>query len=237
MAQSLKPNVYSMPQKGPGTRKLAVKKGGANRDKPVVQSRILIIEEDHGTADLLMAELAKAGYQPQRALSEGQALRIASEVRPDLALVDIDLPDLGGLGLARRLNDELEVPFVFLGHHSDSATLQEAAECGALGYLVKPLQIPQLLPCIVAAFAKAKEIRQLRERATNLTAALEQGRETSIAIGLLMERHHVDRDMAFEALRDEARARRCNVHELAGDVLAADELLNRFSRRFRPDAK
>jgi response regulator NasT len=237
MTQYLKPNVLSLRPKPGGTRKPSSRKAGARKEKVAEKPRVLIIEDDRGTAELLVTALTKAGYQPQCALSEGQALRIASEVRHDLALVNIDLPALGGIDLARRLSDELDVPFVFLGHHSDSTTVREATECGALGYLVKPLQVTQVLPCVVAAFAKAKQIRELRERASNLSAALEQGRETSIAIGLLMERHHVDREAAFEALRDEARARRCNVHELAGDVLAADELLNRFSRRFRPHAK
>lgn len=237
MTQSLKPKVLSLRSKVGGARTLSTRKGGARKDKATARRRVLIIEEDASTAELLVSELTNAGYQPQRALSEQQAWRIASEARPDLALVDIDLPDLGGLDLAKRLSEELDVPFVFLGHHSDGATVHEATECGALGYLVKPLQVTQVLPCIVAAFAKANQIRELRERASNLSAALEQGRETSIAIGLLMERHHVDREAAFSALRDEARARRCNVHELASDLLAADELLNRFSRRFHADAK
>ena len=106
----------------------------------------------------------------------------------------------------------------------------QAAQHGALGYVVKPVDIPQLVPAIEAALARAADLRELRETGGQLQTALNESREVSMAVGLLMERRRLDRRQAFDALRTTARTQRRKIGEVAQELLAAAELLNITSK-------
>ncbi|HJV87660.1 MAG TPA: response regulator [Noviherbaspirillum sp.] len=187
---------------------------------------ILLVDDDLVVLDLLTHLFQRDGYATERAVSAEDALTIIARQEPDLALLDIVLPGMSGLDLARRLQTETTVPFMFLTGQNDMALVREATGCGALGYLVKPFTREQILPAIEAALASADEIRHLRRTEFNLTAALAAGRETSMAVGLLMAKFQTDRNTAFEVLRDYARSGRRRLNDVAKTLLAAEETLN-----------
>jgi response regulator NasT len=170
--------------------------------------------------------LRATGYRVTEAHDGETALKLAQEVVPDLALLDVRMPGMSGVQLAERLA-ALEVPFVFLSAYGDPDIIERAKGLGALGYLVKPLDVPQIVPQIEAALARAREIRELKKTGESLSLALESGRETSIAVGILMERRGLDRERAFDALRSIARAQRRRVHDLAAEIVQALETLNK----------
>jgi AmiR/NasT family two-component response regulator len=70
------------------------------------------------------------------------------------------------------------------------------------------------------------DLETLREKESQLTTALTANRETSMALGVLMERKGIDRKQAFELLRNHARSIRRSVHSVAGELLDASEKLN-----------
>jgi len=92
---------------------------------------------------------------------------------------------------------------------------------GALGYLVKPLDVAQIVPAIEAALARAAETARLRQAEANLTTALSGSRVTSVAVGLIMERYHLGLEQAFEMLRSYARSRREKVAGVAARFVEA----------------
>jgi CheY-like chemotaxis protein len=193
---------------------------------------ILLVDDDSHLIDYIAAVLQHAGYETLKAASAPEALlrvgerEAAGEPEIALALLDINMPGMSGLDLARRLKDDTQVPFMFLSSVDDAETARQAASHGAVGYLVKPVDASRLVPAFEACLARADEIRQLRRTETNLNAALAAGRETSLAVGLLMARYQTDRNTAFEVLRDHARASRRKVNEVAEQLVAAEELLN-----------
>jgi response regulator NasT len=189
---------------------------------------ILLVDDDELTLDLLSHLLAQAGYVTTRAVSGEMALEIAVRNEPDLALLDVMMPGMSGIDLAARLQAETSVPFMFLSGHGNAETVKRASECGAVGYLLKPFQAAQVMPAIEAALARADEIKKLRRAEVNLTAALAAGRETSIAVGLLMAKCQTDRQTAFEVLRDRARSQRRKLSEVAQELIEAQELINSF---------
>jgi response regulator NasT len=200
---------------------------------------ILLVDDDTLLLDYLATVLQQAGYDTVGAASAAEALqRIAERDAAHqehgfaLALLDITMPGMSGLDLARRLKDHTEVPFMFLSSVDDAETARQAASHGALGFVVKPVDAGRLLPAFEAALARADEIRQLRRTEANLNAALAAGRETSLAVGLLMARYQTDRNTAFEVLRDHARASRRKVNEVAEQIVAAEELLNSLHGAF-----
>jgi response regulator NasT len=200
---------------------------------------ILLVDDDTLLLDYIATVLRHAGYDTLSAASAPEALqriaeRGAAHQEPDfaLALLDITMPGMSGLDLARRLKDHTEVPFMFLSAVDDAETARQAASHGAVGFVVKPVDAGRLLPAFEAALARADEIRQLRRTEANLNAALAAGRETSLAVGLLMARYQTDRNTAFEVLRDHARSSRRKINEVAEQIVAAEELLNSLHGAF-----
>jgi DNA-binding response OmpR family regulator len=202
-----------------------------------VKRLILIVDDDQLLAEFLSVVLRNAGYETVQAHSADHALRLVAEREPDMALLDIHMPGMSGLELAKQLNRETSVPFMFLSGRGDADAGKQAAAYGAVGFLVKPVDEKQLMPAFEAGLARADEIRQLRRTELNLNAALAAGRETSLAVGLLMCKFQTDRNTAFEVLRDHARSSRRKVNEVADQLLAAEETLNSlhgaFNSRFK----
>jgi len=188
--------------------------------------RVLIVDDDSNVALLLAEALRSAGCDVTAAESADEAVASVAGSRPDLAVLDINMQGSSGLDLGAVLRDDFGVPFVFLTLVNDEATVKKATAVGAIAYLVKPMDMRQCIPTIEAALARAAELRRLRQSETQLAKALQQGREISMAIGVLMERLRLDRDGAFDRLRDEARASRRRISEVAEELLQAVEKLN-----------
>jgi response regulator NasT len=189
---------------------------------------ILLVDDDPLLLDYLKTVLDHSGYETMTAESAVEALQRVAEREADiaLALLDISMPGMSGLDLARRLREHTSVAFMFLSSVDDAETARQAASHGAVGFVVKPVDAARLIPAFESALARADEIRQLRRTEANLNAALAAGRETSLAVGLLMARYQTDRNTAFEVLRDHARSSRRKINEVAEQLVAAEELLN-----------
>lgn len=180
-------------------------------------AHIMIVDDDRLVLAALSRGLKDAGYRVSSAANGDDACAIVDRDPPDLALLDMRMPGMNGIELGRRLRER--VPFLYLSAYGDADTVRDGVAQGALGYLVKPLDIAQILPAVQAALARAGEIRALHEKETQLAAALAANRETAMAVGLLMERNRLDRQQAFELLRSHARADRSSVQEIARALL------------------
>ena len=187
---------------------------------------ILVVDDDRLVLASLTRGLRQAGYRVSEASNGNDALELAQRSAPDLALLDVRMPGMNGIELGRLLREQARVPFLYLSAYGQADVVAQAAEHGALGYLVKPLDIAQILPSIETALTRAGELSRLHEKEGQLTTALAGSREVSVAVGLLMERHHLGQDEAFEALRSRARAARRALPEVAREILESSEKLN-----------
>lgn len=187
---------------------------------------ILIAEDDRASRQLLSTCLKRAGYEVIECETGPDAVRLAVEHQPGLVILDIMLPGMNGNEAAAAIRRETDVPFMFLSALDEAQVVRQAIEGGALGYLVKPLNIPQLIPTVQAALARSQDLSKLRTAERNLSTALSIGRETSTAVGILMERHKLTQAAAFELLRAEARSQRRRVADLAEMIVGAVETLN-----------
>lgn len=188
------------------------------------KARLLLVDDDRLVLTTLANGLLKAGYGVKTAESAEEAeMLLASGEDPDLAILDIRMSGQDGLFLARRLQELDHIPFMMLSAYSDQAMIDQASQFGALGYLVKPLDIPQLIPGIEAALSRANELQSLRETRLQLQAALNAERDISVAIGITMVQQRLDRHTAFELLRKIARSQRRKLGELATEIIQASE--------------
>lgn len=184
---------------------------------------VLAVDDDELILKFISEVLMSAGYRVLTANSGEHALHTLLDAEPDLALLDITMPNMSGLELAKNLRDETAVPFMFLTSSSDMEVIKTASQFGALGYLLKPVQPMQLVSGVESSLARAMEIKRLRNSEQSLTTALEAGRETSMAVGILMERFQIDRTQAFEKLRSQARSTRQKIVHIANAVLLSVE--------------
>ncbi len=194
------------------------------RKEKQVQRHVLVVDDDRLVLAALAEGLRGAGYRVTGAASAEDALAAAGREVPDVALLDVRMPGMSGIELGGRLR-EAGVPFLYLSAYGDREAVENALEEGALGYLVKPLDIQQIVPSLEAALVRARDLRKLRETEAQLSAALSGTREISMAVGLLMMRDRLNREDAFELLRDNARAQRRTVVEIAKELLGSAEKL------------
>lgn len=186
---------------------------------------LLLVDDDNLVLATTSSGLKAAGYIVRTAQTVAEAIELLEDYRPDLALLDIRMGLQGGFDLARVLRDRYAIPFVFLSAYDDQATVEEATELGAVGFLVKPVDFPQITPTIEAALKRASELARLRNTGRQLEQALEQQRGVSVAIGILMERHRWSRTEAELRLRDTARSQRRKMVDLAESIVFAADVL------------
>jgi len=123
---------------------------------------ILVVDDDSIISRLLEIELQAAGYEVRLASAGEEALSMAQERLPDLVLLDVMMPGMDGIEVARRLRADprtLPVSIVMLTATGLSATRLEGMSAGADDYIVKPFDTPELLARVKGALRRAKEMR------------------------------------------------------------------------------
>jgi response regulator NasT len=127
----------------------------ANSDDAVGSRKgtILVVDDDRLVLATLAYGLSQAGYDVIDADNGDDAILLAREHRPQLALLDIRMQGKSGFDVAAYLREYLRMPFMFLSAFADEQTAAQVKELGAVAYLVKPLDIGQILPVVDTAFA------------------------------------------------------------------------------------
>ena len=175
-------------------------------------TRILLADDDRVVLFTLAEGLREAGFEVIEARDGIEALALCQSQAPDLALLDIRMPRLDGLELARRLRAETTVPFLFLSAYGDEEFVRRAVEIGALGYLIKPLHVAAIVPMIRTALARSNDLSGLQD-------ALASNRTIATAVGMLMKSEGMDQPAAFEHLRQQARKERRKLEDLAQEMV------------------
>jgi len=183
-------------------------------------AHILIVDDDRLVLSGLADGLETFGYTVARASSGEEALAMLDTVKPDLVVMDACLPGISGIETAKQIQQRFGIPVIFLSAYDDPQIVRDAIALGGLSYLVKPITVKQLVPAIESALARAGDIATFKQQEENLAVALKQSREISVAIGMLMERHDVTAEDAFETLRSHARKTRRKTSDVAQDFLA-----------------
>jgi two-component system, response regulator PdtaR len=193
------------------------------------KGKILVVDDDRLVLATLAHGLSQAGHEVLDADSGDDAILLAREHRPDLALLDIRMQGMSGFDVAAYLRDQCHVPFMFLSAFSDEATVAQVKALGAVAYLVKPLDIGQILPVVERALADLAALAPPRPADAALpaeaTADRTEAPETPIAIGVLMQRFSLSRHAARRRLEHLAAADRRTVGEQALRIVEAVEIL------------
>jgi len=164
--------------------------------------RILVAEDETIIRLDLVEMLGRAGLEVCAEARDGEeAVELARQHEPDLAIMDVKMPRLDGIEAARRILGERPIPIVMLTAYGQDELVSRAIEAGVFGYLVKPFREQDLLPAIRTARARHEELVALREQADSLAEALDSRKSIERAKGLLMEREGLSEQEAFARLR------------------------------------
>jgi response regulator NasT len=164
--------------------------------------KVLIAEDETIIRLDLRALLERAGFEVCAEARDGEeAVELARETEPEVAVLDVKMPRLDGIEAARRILDERPIPIVMLTAYGQDELVSRAIEAGVFGYLVKPFREQDLLPAIQTARARHEELAALREEAESLSEALAARKAIERAKGLLMEKESLSEEEAFARLR------------------------------------
>lgn len=193
------------------------------------KGKILVVDDDRLVLATLTHGLLQAGYEVIDTDNGDDAILLAREHLPDLALLDIRMEGKSGFDVAAYLREFLHTPFMFLSAFVDDETVAKVKALGAVDYLVKPLEVRQILPAVEAA------LRQVRTPAPTTGAAVAppaaaMSPQVAMAAGVLMHRYSIVADVALERLQRLADEDGIAVEQAAQRVVDAVELLARPAR-------
>jgi two-component system, response regulator PdtaR len=164
--------------------------------------RILIAEDETIIRLDLRDLLERAGHDVVAEARDGEeAVTLAREHEPELAVMDVKMPKLDGIEAAKRILEERPIPIVMLTAYGQDELVNRAVEAGVFGYLVKPFREQDLVPAITTARARYEELAAVREEVETLADALAARKAIEQAKGLLMVKERLTEQEAFERLR------------------------------------
>lgn len=192
------------------------------------KGRILVVDDDRLVLATVTHGLAQAGYEVIDADNGDDAILLARQHRPELALLDIRMEGKTGFDVAEYLRDVARVPFLFLSAFTDADTRAKVEALGAQAYLVKPLDVQQIVPTVGEVLARlrgAPAAQMPVGRPAPAPAPPVEDEAVPLALGILMHRHSLDRRQARQWLERQAAEKGVAPAVQAARLVAAVEEL------------
>jgi AmiR/NasT family two-component response regulator len=190
----------------------------------VERTRVIIADDESVIRADLREMLTNLGYLVVGEVGDGQsAVNLARELKPDVVIMDIKMPDLDGIEAARILTQEKIAPVLLLTAYSQRDLVDRAKEAGVVGYLVKPFREQEIVPAIDIAFARFQEFRELEKEVGNLRETLETRKLVDRAKGILMDQQGLTEAEAFRKIQKMSMNTRKPMKEIAEAIVLAQE--------------
>ena len=191
-------------------------------DKVVIMEEPLrvVVAEDEGLIRMdVVATLQEAGYEVVGEAADGEeAVRLATELEPDLVVMDIKMPKMDGISAAEKIS-VLKIPVVLLTAFSQSDLVARAADAGAMAYVTKPFKPSDLLPAIQIALSRHEELVSLESEISDLNDRLETRKLMDRAKGLLQSKMKLSEPDAFRWIQKASMDRRLTMAQVAKAVI------------------
>ena len=182
-------------------------------------ARVLVAEDEVLIRVDVVETLEEGGHTVVGEAGDGeQAVKLARELSPDLVVMDVKMPKMDGVAAARHITQDGPAVLV-LTAFSDKELVEEAADAGTIGYLVKPFQPAQLLAAVEVALARSAEHRDLQNTVEDLETKLANRKVIERAKGRLMEQFALTEDQAYTRMRKAAMDRQLPLVEIARRVM------------------
>ena len=187
--------------------------------------RVLIAEDEALIRMDLREMLEEEGHEVVGEARDGaEAIALARAVRPDIVFMDVKMPNVDGIEAAATIAAESIAPVVMVTAFSQAGLVEEAAQAGAMGYVVKPFSRSDIVPAMQIAVSRFAEVAALEEQIGDLTERLETRKALDRAKGILMA-GGLSEPEAFKRLQKLAMDRRKSLREVAEAVITAHEVM------------
>ncbi|MBC9957469.1 ANTAR domain-containing response regulator [Yimella sp. cx-51] len=182
----------------------------------------IVVAEDEAIIRLDLVEmLQEAGHEVVGEASTGRkAVELASQVRPDLVVMDVKMPELDGISAAQEIAAAGIAPVMMLTAFSDKDLVERATDAGVMAYVLKPFSADDLRPAITIAVSRWAERKQLEHDVADLSERLETRKAVDKAKGVLMKQLGLDEAEAFRWIQKAAMDRRLGMRDVADAVVA-----------------
>jgi len=187
---------------------------------PTSSAPRIIVAEDEALIRMDLVEmLTEAGYAVVGQASNGQeAISLAKELKPDLAILDVKMPVLDGISAAEEIIHI--APVLMLTAFSQKELIERARDAGVMAYVVKPFSIADLVPAMEIAMSRHKQMVSLENEVADLHERLETRKLIDRAKGILMAALNLTEPQAFSWIQRAAMDRRMSMKEVALAVIS-----------------
>ena len=183
--------------------------------------RRVVVAEDESLIRLDIVEILRDnGFDVVGEAGDGEtAVALATDLRPDLVVMDVRMPKLDGIEAAARLSKKQIAPVVLLTAFSQKELVERASEAGAMAYVVKPFTPNDLLPAIEIALARHAQVIALESEVADLVERFETRKLVDRAKGLLNEKMGLTEPEAFRWIQKASMDRRLTMHDVAQAII------------------
>jgi response regulator NasT len=189
--------------------------------EPLTPLRILVAEDEAIIRLDLVEMLTEAGYKVVAEATNGlEAIELAQRFKPDIAILDVKMPEMDGITAAEQI---IEISAVLmLTAFSQRELVERARNAGAMAYVVKPFAISDLMPAIEIAVGRHREQRALQLEVVDLQERLETRKIIDRAKGILMKTLNLSEPESFSWIQRTAMDRRISMKDVALAVISPD---------------
>jgi len=190
----------------------------------VERTRVIIADDESIIRMDLREMLTNLGYLVIGEVGDGRsAVNLARELRPDVVVMDIKMPDMDGIDAAKVLTEERISPVLLLTAYSQQELIERAKDAGVVGYIVTPFRESDLAPAIEVAVSRFAEFRALEKEVGDLKLALETRKLVDRAKGILMDSQGLTEAEAFRKIQKMSMNTRKPMKEVSEAIILAHQ--------------
>lgn len=184
-------------------------------------ARRAVVAEDEALIRMDVVEtLREAGFDVVGEAGDGErAVELATELKPDVVVMDVKMPVLDGISAAERIAKAHLAPVVLLTAFSQTELVERARDAGAMAYVVKPFSPSDLLPAVEIAISRYAQITALESEVADLAERFETRKRVDRAKGLLMTKMGLTEPESFRWIQKTSMDRRLTMREVADAVI------------------
>ena len=188
-----------------------------------MESLRIVIADDEPIIRLdLRKTLENMGHQVVGEAGDGaKAFDVAREMKPDIVILDIKMPELDGIDGAKVITTEGIAPVLLLTAYSQKDLVDRAKDAGVFAYLVKPFKEADLLPAMEIAISRYEEFVELENEVSDLENKLDTRKAVDRAKGILMDQYGLKEQEAFRRIQIQSMNTRKSMREIAEAIIIA----------------
>ncbi|MCX6368701.1 response regulator [Armatimonas sp.] len=187
--------------------------------------RIVIADDEPIIRMDLRRTLENMGHIVAGEAGDGrQAIEVTRELKPNVVILDVKMPQMDGIDAAKVISTEGVAPVLLLTAYSDRELVERAKDAGVFAYLIKPFKEADLMPAIEIAIARFEEMLEIEKEVADLENKLETRKAVDRAKGILMDLYGLKEQDAFRRIQVQSMNTRKSMREIAEAIIIANSV-------------